>query len=284
MLRGEKVFTALSCKLIDTRLMSNTLRIDFDLTKHHLTGDEHYVTPKTRNPAEEARQKELRKGVLMSEFQLDGLQLAHGIFHILHKKGEIELDFERPVTDINKMHFAQRFIVDAAVNTAWYLYGRNAPGMRRRQKLARLDQPELIGSGSRFLDSGLKRMQDTVPLADALTTLGKEAKMSEERRRQRVFGRAIGDTALVLAAVDLVDCLYGEPLAYSGPDMQEAVFRRSLMMFEDASTVGHEVGLPPSLAQFADRDSHLAQYWRKHADNASFDAWDEAAAEVLEAA
>lgn len=246
-----------------------TLYKDFDLPTKHLREGKHFVPAKARDEAEIARRRSLAPGTLLAEYQERGVAVAATIIKLITKPGDIA--------------FSAQVLSAAGLNTAWYSFARGAESevMRRRLKLPFLaahqpltHEPPVRPSTDDLLQEaafGFGEARATgMELIDSLDHLP----LRTERLR-KTFGRRVGRASLTLACVELGDVLQDSPVG--GVDTQNLVRGRCLQALENARTLGHEVGVPPSIAQLADPDSHLSVYWRREAPNEAANAYHQAA-------
>lgn len=225
---------------------------DFDLPTKHLGADKHFVPAKARDEAEIARRANRQPGVLLAEQQERGVAVASSILkHLTAPEG---------------VAFSARVLPAAGLNTAWYSFARGAEFevMRRRLKL-----PFLVARTDEFRQSSDDLLTEAAFRFDEARGKGVEliaaieGELPKTERVKRSFGRMVGKASLTLACVELGDRLVEHPLG--SVDTQILVRQRSLQALNDARTLQTEVGLPPSLAQLADPDSHLAVFWRREA-------------------
>ncbi|MCA9332898.1 hypothetical protein KDA00_03420 [Candidatus Saccharibacteria bacterium] len=236
---------------------------DFDLPTKHLGGNTHFVPPKARDEGEIERRRSLVRGVLLAEHQERGLAIASTIL--------------KHVKDDTSVRFASRIIAAGGLNTAWYGFARGAESevMRRRLKLPFLavHKPELRESSDDMLYDAAFQFSEARAQAD-LVKIAIESCSPKTDRLKRVLGRTVGKASLTLACTELGDELIMHPL--SSVDTQLRVRQRSLGALNDARTLQDEMGLPPSIAQFADRDSHLSVFWRREAPTEAVRAYETA--------
>ncbi len=226
-------------------------------------GDKHFVPAKARDEAEIERRRSLQPGVLLAEHQERGLAVASTILKF--------------VKDPASIAFSARILPAAGLNSAWYGFARGAEYevMRRRLKLPYLAvQAEEIRQTSDDLlyDAGYRfgEARDTAKML--ATSIDQQSPKTDQYKRS--LGRQVGKASLVLACVELGDRLVEQPL--SSIDTQTLVRERSLRALNDARTLGSEIGLPPSIAQLADPDSHLSVYWRRESPTGAMRAYETA--------
>lgn len=226
---------------------------DFDLPTKHLDGL-HFIPPKARDQNEIERRRQLPRGVLLAEHQERGLAIASTIL--------------KHVEDRESVEFSSRILSASGLNSAWYGFARGAEYevMRRRLKLPFLavQKPEFQESSADMLYNAAYEFGEARATADQLKT-AIEAHSPKVDNYRRTLGRMIGKASLTLACVDLGDELCARPLG--SVDTQTLVRARSLRALNDARTLGDSIGLPPSVAQLADPDSHLSVFWRREAPN-----------------
>ncbi len=237
---------------------------DFDLPTKHLDEAKHFVPAKARDEEEIERRRGLYRGVLLAEHQERGVAVASTILKIVHRPDDI--------------NFASRVLSAAGLNTAWYSFARGAEYevMRRRLKLPFLvaHEPEFRPSSDDLLsDSAFYFSEARQTGQELITTIGSSER--KEERLRKTFGRRVGKASLTLACVNLGDALRQYPL--TGVDTQNLVRQRCLRALDDSRTMTAEIGLPPSVAQLADPDSHLSVYWRREAPNEAARAYHQAA-------
>ena len=222
---------------------------DFDLPKEHLLDERHYVPPKTHDPAELARRRDLTPGTLVAESQQKGLLVARRIIE--------------QVSEEEGILFASNMLCIAGLNTSWYSYAQNSAVMRRRLKLPILAHPRLRAPET-ILEDSAEALGKQVDRAGQLVT-ATEYSLRSEGQLQTKLGVGIGNASLRLAMLEPVmsETFYAvndnETLA------QDIVRRRCLQMLERARTMHREIGSHPSIAQLSDPYSHLAVYWHRNA-------------------
>ncbi len=235
---------------------------DFDLPTKHLDG-RHFVPAKARDEEEIERRRQLPQGVLLAEHQERGLAVASTIL--------------RFVKEPEGVGFSSRIIAASGLNSAWYGFARGAEFevMRRRLKLPYLaiQNPAYQECSSDILDEAAFRFGDARATAEQLKN-AIETYSPRVERHKRTLGRKIGKASLTLACVDLGDKLIEQPL--SSVDTQILVREHSLRALNDARTLGDTIGLPPSIAQLADPDSHLSVFWRREAPTDAVRAYETA--------
>ena len=147
--------------------------------------------------------------------------------------------------------------------------------MRRRLKLPYLavQKPEYRETSDEILYDAAFRFGEARAAAEQLKG-ALEIHSPKVDQHKRTLGRMIGKASLTLACVDLGDKLIEHPL--SSVDTQILVREHSLRALNDARTLGNTIGLPPSVAQFADPDSHLSVFWRREAPNGAVEAYETA--------
>lgn len=235
---------------------------DFDLPTKHLVTDRHFVPAKARDEDEIERRRGLRGGVLLAEHQERGVAVAASILKQLHQPEDVT--------------FASRIIAAAGLNTAWYSFARGAEHevMRRRLKLPFLaaHAPEFRPSSDELLyDSAFYFDEARQTAEDLIDVIGTDER--KEERFKKKFGRQVGKASLTLACISLGDELQANPLR--SVDTQDRVRQRCLQALNTSRTIEQteSIGLPPSIAQFADPDSHLSVFWRRESPNGAQQAY-----------
>lgn len=232
---------------------------DFDLPTKHVHGT-HFVPAKAREEAEIARRRQLPKGVLLAEQQARGLAVASTLL--------------KHLSDTESIAFSGRLITASGLNTAWYGFARGAEHevMRRRLKLPYLavQDPAYRPTSADLLHDAAFAFGEARAVAEQVTA-ALETRSPKTERYKRSLGRQVGSASLTLACVDLGDRLIEQPLR--SVDTQMLVRQRSLQALNDARTLSNTLGLPPSIAQFADPDSQLSVYWRREAPNNALKAY-----------
>lgn len=237
---------------------------DFDLPTKHLDETKHFVPAKARDEDEIERRRGLYRGVLLAEHQERGVAVASTILKMVHRPEDI--------------NFASRILSATGLNTAWYSFARGAEYevMRRRLKLPFLvaHEPEFRPSSDELLyDSSFYFSEARETAEQLIGVTGLDYRKAE--RARKTFGRQVGKASLTLACVNLGDTLREHPL--TSVDTQILVRQRCLSALDDSRTMTTEIGLPPSVAQLADPDSHLSVYWRREAPNEAAQAYHQAA-------
>lgn len=243
---------------------------DFDLPTKHLVTERHFVPAKARDEDEIERRRGLRSGVLLAEHQERGVAVAASILKRLHQPEDVA--------------FASRIISAAGLNTAWYSFARGAEHevMRRRLKLPFLaaHAPEFRPSSDELLYDAAFFFDEARQTAEGLVDIiGLDARKEERLRKQ--FGKQVGKASLTLACVSLGDELQANPL--SSVDTQNRVRQRCLQTLDNSRTIDETIGLPPSIAQFTEHDSHLSVYWRREAPSGAQQAYQQAVNQHLAA-
>lgn len=244
---------------------TTTLYRDFDLPTKHLEETKHFIPAKARDEAEITRRRDLAPGTLLAEQQERGVAVATTIIKL--------------VTEPNDIAFSARLLSAAGLNTAWYSFARGAENevMRRRLKLPFLAAHQPLGQELPVRPNTDDLIQETAYLFSEARASGLglvdaiQCNPVRAERLRKAFGRQVGKASLTLACVELGDQLQS-PLI-GAVDTQKLVRGQCLQALEDARTLGHQIGLPPSIAQLADPDSHLSVYWRREAPNQAVDAY-----------
>jgi hypothetical protein len=233
---------------------------DFDLPVKHLEGDgEHYVPPKARDCEEIERRKQLVPGVLMAELQLKGIKIARNILEIVQQQDD--------------GIFVVRTLGAAALNTSWYNYAMGAQDvMRRRLNLPSIDEFGEDVTKSKIITDAVEQMGVAEDEADIMVQEGHEKRRLYDIRK-KVIGKSLGNSALTLASVPYADIL---SKSYDPKFRQYVARQGALEILEESRMLHITVGSNPTLAQLADNDSPLSVYWRRNADDAAFDALEQA--------
>ncbi|MEO5627697.1 MAG: hypothetical protein ABIQ89_02315 [Candidatus Saccharimonadales bacterium] len=232
---------------------------DFDLPTKHLASKRHFVPAKARDEVEIERRRQRQPGVLIAEQQERGLAVAGSILKHLAKPDGVG--------------FAARILPAAGLNTAWYQFARGAEYevMRRRLKLpflAVLPNYRQSSEDMRY-DAACRFDAARAKGAELITAI--EGQLPKTERTKRSLGRMVGTASLVLACAELGDRFIEQPL--SSTDTQLLVRQNSLRALNDSRTLEAEIGLPPSIAQLSDPDSHLSVFWRREAPTDALNAY-----------
>ncbi len=236
---------------------------DFDLPTKHLGSEIHFKPPKARDDEEIERRRQLPQGVLLAEHQERGLAVASTILKV--------------VNDSDSVEFSSRVLAASGINSAWYGFARGAEYevMRRRLKLPYLavDGPDYRQTSDEILYDAAYRFGEARSYAEELrgALLTHSTKVEQLKR---TVGRTVGKAALTLACVPAGDKLIAHPL--SRIDTQNVVRQHCLRSLNDSRTLEETIGLPPSMAQLADPDSHLSVYWRREAPTGAVRAYETA--------
>jgi len=239
----------------------------FDLPVNHLGRHGHYIPPKARNEAEIERRKALRSGTLLAEQQQKGTAVAAKLIDFMKDKDDSD--------------FAPNLIAAAAFNTAWHNHAQGALDvMRRRLWLPVHSRSEADVTRESLMEAGAHGLTEAVVLAGLLARCHESRSAATPTFRKK-YGRATGNSALVLAGVSRVEQI----AETNDPEIQQYQTRKAAMAMATASRdLEERVGANPTFAQLADRDSPLAVYVRRQGTNTSLEALEYATAEVLEAA
>lgn len=243
--------------------MSKRPFIDFDIPTKHISQGEHWVPPKTRNPNEKDRRRELPKGVLLTEFQEKGIRMASLMLGILQDPRDVES--------------ANRFLAPAGLNTAWYGFRGLANVMRSRLKLARLfsEDPEQRPTSYMLHHLATDLFAEANSTAKSLIIATEHGLQAIEEYKKRT-ARTVGHASLVLDSVSLGDAIgYGEIQA-TDFELQDLSRRRALKTLEQSRILHVQTGEVPSMAALADADSGIARHLRRHATDAVVEAYEEA--------
>lgn len=261
---GEKIFTALIKRTIyDYFTMRHISPLqkqgyrDFDLPVEHLMAERHYVPPRTHDPAETMRRRDLNPGTLLREMQLRGITVARTILDT--------------ITEEEGRRYATEILGIAGLNTAWYSYAHNRTDvMRRRLKLPLMTHPRSRGHEMVYEDA-----TEMLSKAEAKAKLLVEAHEYIPEKiamRQKDVGVTVGNTALhLLLYVPVLDGVFPVPypdedeILPREEDMQSTARAIALSGLSRARTIHREIGAHPSIAQLADPYSHLNVYWHRHA-------------------
>ncbi len=240
---------------------------DFDLPQKYLDGDGDHVPQKARDPAEIARRRALRPGMLIYEQQHTGLAVA---------KRVLELVDDQPA-----VHFASETVAVAGLTSAWYLFGRGAKEQRKRLKLEMLaaDEPELRPSAYMLLQNAQHDLQHALDTSQRLMTAAAYGPRAETQPRI-ALARTIGHTSLTLACVPIGDAIGYDLVHASNADLQFMARARGLHVLQQGRLLGKQLRTAPSMAGFADTDSDLSVYWRRSAPDGAVDALVQASEEL----
>lgn len=235
--------------------MSTRIYKHFDLPVKHLDGDFDYVPPKARDQAEIVRRRQLAPGTLLVEQQALGTEIAGRVvdYCIEHDDGE----------------FSARLLAATAMNTAWYNFARDAQNvMRRRLYLPVHGKVEPITRES-LLTRASERFTLSAQMAERVRR-SVEGRHCTTTRYRKELGVRLGDTALVLAAVDNAPEI---EMARGESGLAQRITRQAcLRALEQSRGLHAEISANPTLAQLADADSPLSVYWRRHGTNQAVDA------------
>lgn len=161
----------------------------FDLPTKHLTGERHYVPPKSRDADEIERRRSLPAGTILAEQQRSGTKIAA---HIL-----------QTVREQHDVRFASRIIAASGLNSAWYGFARGSNVMRRRLHLPFLVQSEEERLWTPDIqERALIAFNEAAVAAEGLVVAVANRAPKQEERRVKV-GRMMGDASLELACVGL---------------------------------------------------------------------------------
>lgn len=225
----------------------------FDLPKQHLSEQSHYVPPAARNLAEVARRRQLPAGTLLKEQQLGGMVVARDVLATVN-----------PGIDTA---FASRMIGMAMLNTSWYIFGKDAPGvMRRRLLLPKAsDEPVMTRSAAATRAKILEGLDTGIELAEQVVDQHKKRRVSHATAR--AFGRHIGNVSLLCAVLgDGQRTMTGPVFA-----VQEHARTEALELLDNSRQIFEITGdAHPSVAQLADTDSPLSVYWRRSAPDGAY--------------
>lgn len=229
----------------------------FDLPTQHL-GMEHYIPPRTRDEDEAERRRYLPRGTVLAEQQRNGLYVAQAIMNQ-------ELDEPDEL-------FASRVLAASGLNSSWYSYARNARVMRRRLFLPKLIDEE---AAWRETHDGLRAkvrdgLAEAVKWGEVLAWATAESTV--RTHLPVVAGRAMGNASLQLSCMTIGDV----PRGVGTFDVQAVAREQGLASLEFARRAEAEMGVAPSIAQLADKDSPLSVYWRRNAPNGAYEALEQA--------
>lgn len=237
----------------------------FDLPTRHLT-DNDYTPPKARRSDEIARRHDLPAGTVLAEQQHSGLTVAHRMLEL--------------VDDPKDINFVTNIVAVSGINTSWYNYGRGGEVMRRRLDLPTLatDEDDWRETREGLLIKAKEGLAHAVLLADSYRQSIVERR--KVARTKRLLGRHMGNVSLQLACVRLGNA----PLSLSPFHTQVIARDQALETLESSRVIGQRIGVHPSVAQLADPDSQTALFIRRQAPNGTFDAYEQASAELRDAA
>lgn len=232
---------------------------NFDLPRQHLDIEGHYAPPKARDQDEIDRRRQLRPGSLLKEQQVKGIAVARRIL-------------ERVAVGENTS-FTTQTLGMAAINTSWYIFGKDAPDVMRRRlilpKIADHETDERI-TPTALRHATLDGLQHAQYQAFVVADSHKEGLLTS--RLSRSFGRHVGNVSLQLALMgDGQHMITG-----SAFEVQEEARRRALDLLDDSRQFGGRLEAHPSLVQLADPDSPLGVYWRREAPNGAYEAYEAA--------
>jgi hypothetical protein len=237
----------------------------FDLPKQHLSG-EHYFPARSRDPREIERRRALAPGTLLAEQQATGVRMTARMFEAVS---------ESPVND-----FALELLAASGLNSSWYTFAdKQHEVMRRRLYLPRLaddETEERVVTTERVIKvrSGLLA---TIENADRLTYRAGMNRLTKRGRAE--FGRSMGTVSLGLASIQL-----GNGLLHNDAFIVQDMMRNQALQTLDASRrLERFIGVAPSVAQLADPDSPLSVYWRRHAPDEVYGAYEQAYEETIAA-
>lgn len=228
----------------------------FDLPRQHLGDQGHYIPARAREEHEATWRRRVPRGTVLLKQQERGLRVLN---YLIRNTEEESFTYSADIAS------------QALLNGSWYLYGRNAPGMRRR--LYMLDAFNR-DTGQRESIADLK--------TKAVTNLGALVCMAEDlvlrseasRPSQRAvftLGRLAGSTALQFAV--LKDNAVPGGNAY---DAQEQIREISLEALSAARTSIDRTGAYISPAQLADTDSPWSVNFRTEAPDQAHNRFKEA--------
>lgn len=248
--------------------MSNRPYRDFDLPAKHLNNSTNFIPPKAREEAELTRRQSQRPGTLLAEFQHKGILVASRILNGIYEKSSED--------------FAANVLAPTLLNTAWYLFGQNAPTMRRRLKLEQLasDDPEQRPSAFMLRQNAAQDLVRALRTSQLLTDAIRHGSEKEDDLKKEL-GRIIGHSALTLACVPVGDEIGYSSTEISNFDLQLVARNRGLGALEQARVMSSTIGAPPSVAQLADSYSPLAVYWQRLAPNQALEAYQEATSGII---
>jgi len=230
---------------------------NFDLPTQHLDSH-HYVPERARSRGEIERRHTLPSGTILTEHQRDGLRIASRVMGLVEQPEDVA--------------FAGDVIAMSGLNASWYNYAAHAPVMRRRLNLPMFtdEETDWRETKSGLLTKAQQGLATAATLAEVVVATRIENRSSA--RFQQQLGRQLGNTSLQLACIEVGTVAD----SYSPFDVQNLAREQSLQMLEQARVFGDKVGSHPSTAQLADSNSDLAVYWRRHAPNGAFEAYEEA--------
>lgn len=195
-----------------------------------------------------------RNGLLMGSFVLNGLE------------------------DPRSIAYARNVLGICMIGSAWHTFAEDAPVMRRRLKLPRLDlmranrtapTPDttmLTGKAATFIQT------EVLPHADQMMVAIDFHATEPHDNRHQLLGRRLGHGGLLLASADVGNIVADNPWL-TDSDIQTMNRARGLEMVHAVSTTGPEA---TTLAGFADPDSGIARYVRDTAPDEVYFIYDNA--------
>lgn len=220
---------------------------DFDLPTKLVPGP-HHVPHKGRGAEAELRRGK-PYGWLTARMQRNGLLIVGSLLE--------------QVKDPQSVAYVRNLGAQCLLGSSWHTFAEQAPHMRRRLKLARLD----LARANR--DAG---PADTARLTDEATTYithgvlpSAEAMVIAKRRqstetldnRHVALGRQLGTAGLLLVGADAGNVVVDNPWL-DDSQVQSIVRTRSLDLIRSIPELAQDLGATPSLAQLAEPDSPLA--------------------------
>lgn len=239
--------------------MSKTIYKDFDLPTKHLDGEQHFAPSRARDSGEIERRRQQPSGTLLAETEHRGIARASFIIPRLSETPSI--------------NFAAETLAAAGLNTAWYLFGRNAPVMRRRLKLEVLAtaDPEQRPTTLMLLDNAAQDLRDATDLSAELVEATRGGQTGKLGALKSELGRKVGHGALTLSCVPLGDQIGYESSQLSDADVQMVARQRALHSLEQGRVLEEKMGVPPSMGGLGDQLSELSFYWLRNAPDQALD-------------
>ncbi len=231
-----------------------------------------YVPPKARDPKEIARRRMLPKGTIILEQQRDGAEIVARCLELLTGKDDDGV--------------LAKMIARAANGTADICAARpgGKSGKTMYKRIA-LPENDIDPSG---LDEESLRLR-ALGLIKAAVEPGRYIVKSHVGNHcstpafSEQFGKLVGQTSLVLASAEdnkTLQMVAGDPIA-----VQHYTWLACEAMIEEARLFHRlpSVGVHPTFAQFAHRDSPLNVWIRNNAPNDSAEVLDQAFCEIMAA-
>lgn len=227
---------------------------DFDLPTKLVPGP-HHIPPKGRGAEADLRAGKPR-GWLTARMQRNGLLIISSV-----------LD---RVEDPRSVRYVRNLGAQCLIGSSWHTFAEQAPHMRRRLKLPRLDllrtqyDPSFVTTAALTKAVQDRLAHDVLPGAENMMTAFRYHAAGVLDNRHLTLGRQLGGTGLLLAAADIGDSVARSP-GLEDSEVQTAVRTRSLELIRTIPALAHTLGETPSLAQLAAPDSPLAVMTRETA-------------------